>query len=161
MRPRALALAFALAACGKSDDGVVGDRAAMVAVLDADANVAAVLHRADGLVVSGKGKDALALVDGLAREGAEKNAGAADALAPRSRWGKERAEAVKKLTRDRRASVSAYRSALASDELANVVASMEAQKSVEARAMAISSAVREEPTSGCGRGASPPLPSPP
>lgn len=159
MNGRALALVALLGACGES--GTAGDRAAMIAVLDEDANVAGLLHRADGLVVAGKAKDALTLVDGPARIGADANAASAEKLAPRSRWGRERAAAVKKLTGDRRASVTAYRSALASDDVASVITSMEAQKSVEARAIAVSAAVREEPAAGCGRGATPPLPSPP
>ena len=121
-------------------------------MLDADADVAGLLHQADGLVVAGRGRDALAILSGQASERAKRNEGVADGLAPRTRWGKTRAEEVRKLAHERSASVSAYRSALAADDANAVVATLEAQKHVESRAIAATAAAKDAPSAGCGPG---------
>ena len=150
MRARVLALALVLAACGTS--GTAGDQAALLAVLDADADVAGILHQADGLVVAGRGRDALAILSGQASERAKRNEGVAGGLAPRTRWGKTRAEDVRKLAHERNASVSAYRSALAADDASAVVETLEAQKQIESHAIAATAAVKDAPPAGCGPG---------
>jgi hypothetical protein len=143
-----VALAVMLAACSR-DAGATGDQAALRALVDADTEVAELLHSADGLVVAGRTKDAAALLDGPAKEKAERNVKAVASLAPASAWGKSRADDVRAVITDRRASLDAYRFAIAKDDVAGMIDVLKAQQELEARALRAAGRANEPAPSGC------------
>jgi hypothetical protein len=145
---RRLAFALLLGACSR-DAGAAGDQAALRALVDADTEVAELLHAADGLVVAGRAKDAAVLLDGPAREKADRNVKVATSLAPASAWGKSRADDVRGVVTDRRAAIDAYRGAIAKDDIAGMIDVLKAQQELEARALRASSRANEPPPSGC------------
>ena len=141
---RAALLALGLAAAGCSEN-TERDRMTLLRVVGTDQEVSRALHRADELV--GKGKIAEAS-DVLAKDARPKVELAAAELAanePESKWGKARAVDVRAVLTARRTSIDAYAQALTSDDVQKVIDALEAQKPVEARAMAVAQAVRSGP----------------
>jgi hypothetical protein len=126
--------ALAFAACQRGEGDARLDRVTLHARLDADIHVVELLAQADALALRGKADDARKMVDETILPLAKENATLAKSLAPVTAWGKARLSAALDLTAERERSVSAYREALASDDVERVIAAMEAEKPIDERA---------------------------
>ena len=143
-----LPFSFLLIAACRGGGDPRADRVSLRARLDADVQVVQLLASADALAMRGKAKDALRIVEETALPMARENAGRAKALALPSPWGKAQMPATSALTADREASVTAYRDALASDDVERVIQAMEAEKSLDLRAQALQTAIDSAPVGG-------------
>lgn len=117
----------------------------LLRVVAIDQEVSRALHRADELVAKGKAAEAADAVSKDARPKVERAAAELAAHEPTSSWGKARAVDVRVVLKARRESVDAYAAALSTDDVQKVIDALEAQKPVEARAMAVAEAIRSGP----------------
>ncbi|MCC6647986.1 MAG: hypothetical protein IT374_20765 [Polyangiaceae bacterium] len=141
---RAVAVAVAAIALG-CDGATERDRLTLLRVVALDQEASRALHGADELVAKGRAKEASEVLARDARPKVERAAAELTAHEPTSSWGKQRAGDVRAVLRARRESLDAYAAALASDDVQRVIDALEAQKPVEARAMAVAAAVRAGP----------------
>ncbi len=141
---RALAAAIAVIALA-CDGATERDRATLLRVVATDQEVSRALHRADELVAKGKVAEASDVVAKDARPKVELAAAELAAAEPTSSWGKARAADVRVVLKARRETIDGYVAALASDDVQKVIDALEAQKPVEARAMAVAAVVRAGP----------------
>lgn len=138
MRASAALVAFvSLAACGPSEADLARDRAALEQVMAADVKVAGELRKADGELAAGDRTTASETVKTKVIPHADANVTTAEALRPKTPWGKARAVDVTTLVRERRKSLDAYAAALAGDDGNALLAAIESQKLVEKRALSV------------------------
>ena len=129
-------------AVGCQGQGTANDQARLSALLSADMRVSTILRRADEHAVKGRAKEALEVLRREALPLAEKNAADLARASFASPWGNDRAREVRALFADRHASIESYSRALDSDDIAQVIQSMESQKSLEERAQSLAGAIR-------------------
>jgi hypothetical protein len=146
--PTALALSLVLVACqGRAAEA--SDETTLRSLLQRDTAISARLHDVDELTARGKAKEALAALHDRARPLAEESVARTREASFRSGWGKARAEEMKALARDRLDAIGTYEAALESDDVERVIATLDSQKDLERRALALSSAAAAPPSSGC------------
>lgn len=133
-----------LASCRRAP-GPREDAPALQAALGVDRQTSQTLHRADELTVAGKSTEAAALVEQEARPKAAAGEAAAASVAAASPWGQARAQELRKLTRDRAASLGLYGRALQQRDMELLIAALDEQKALEQRAVALEAALGAPP----------------
>lgn len=141
---RALAATVALVALA-CDGATERDRMTLLRVVAIDQEVSRALHRVDELVAKGRGAEASEWISREARPKVERAAAELAAHEPTSSWGKARAVDLRGVLKARRATIDDYAAALATDDVQKIIDALEAQKPVEARAMAVASVIRAGP----------------
>lgn len=126
-----------LVACGPSEADRARDRTAIERVLAADVAVAGLLREADAALGAGDRERAVGHVKTKVVPAADANIIAATGLRATTPWGKARGADLVSLTADRRKSLDGYAKALGSDDGDALLAAIEAQRSIEKRALAL------------------------
>jgi hypothetical protein len=150
-------LALRAAACSKleHESACARDRDAVSALLAEEQGVVALLHEADGLASKGQGAAAADRIERAARAQSERVIARVEQFQPASRWGVEARHDLHNLARERRVAMDAYARALRSDALEVVVREMEAQRTLEALALALQQRLAKPPDASKGECAPP------
>jgi hypothetical protein len=147
-----LALATSLGC--KSDpraQACASDRVELTSLVQQDKEIDKLLHQADLETSKGRGAEAATIITDRATPSAQKLIDKASAWTPASRWGQERRTELVALLRDRARSMVDYASALRSDDLRRVVDQLEAQRSLEQRALGLDRHLTDpQPVEACG-----------
>jgi len=135
-----IALALAVAACSKPDLESL-DRAELQSALASDGTLDDALKKADDAERTGHDDDAADILKRTAEPAADSALAAANALAPRSDWGRKEKDALVALERDRKDEVGRYESALRSGDVEKKIDALKKQLEIEQRAKSIAEEV--------------------
>jgi hypothetical protein len=124
------------------DDLKRSDANALAAVLEADDTLDRLLKQADDVSTKGDDKAAAALLDDKAMSAANDALSRAQALDPKTTWGKDRKDRLVKLLTDRKDEVPRYAAALRSGDLEARLDVLQKQVDQEKRALDLASEVR-------------------
>ncbi|HNS95790.1 MAG TPA: hypothetical protein PLJ27_14500 [Polyangiaceae bacterium] len=113
------------------------DRRQAQAVLEKDKRVARISHEADQLALQGRPRQAADRIEADAKIPMDEAISAAKAWKPQTVWGAERAKDLLALTEQRRQRLTAYVTALRSEQLTKVVEQMELQRDLEKQALEV------------------------
>jgi hypothetical protein len=138
-----VALALAFAAC-KPDGGAL-DRSDLQAAMSADENLDDALKKADDAERAGRDDDAADILKRTAEPAADQALATANALAPRTDWGRKEKDALTALERDRKDEVGRYEAALRSGDVEQKIAALKKQLDIEQRAKGIAEEVAAGP----------------
>jgi hypothetical protein len=138
-----IAVALALGAC-RTDPGAL-DRADLKAAIAADEALDRVLAQADAAEREGRSADAVDILKRKAGPAADDAITAADAVAPRSAWGRKEKKALVALEHDRKAELERYARALGGGDAEAKLAALKGQVDVEKRAKSLSEEIDRGP----------------
>jgi len=138
---RALALCGCLILIGCSRD----DRPALREALAKDEVTDRELIRADDALRKLNGAEADNILKISALPAADEALAAANALAPKTDWGRSRKDELVKLTSDRKGTISRYEDALAKHDDDTMLASLKEQIGIEKRAAALKREIDKGP----------------
>ena len=128
---------IALVACGPSEADRARDRTGVERVLAKDMAASGQLRQVDAALGAGDRVGAITTLEKKAMPAADEAVTAARAFHPTTPWGKARASDLASLTADRRRSMDDYAKALGGDDGNALLATIEAQKIIEKRALAL------------------------
>jgi hypothetical protein len=139
----ALALLVLVLAC--RDDGGALDRADLKNAMAADVALDRALKTADDAEMANHDDEAADILKRTAAPAADDALAAANAVSPRTAWGKKEKDALVALVRDRKDEVGRYERALRGTDMDEKVAAVEKQLAIEKRASALSQEIDRGP----------------
>ena len=126
------------------------DRAQLAALVQQDKEIDMLLHQADLATSKGQGAEAATIISDRAAPATSTLIDQASRFSPASGWGRARRDELAGLLQDRARSMGEYANALRSDDLRRVVEQLEAQRSLERRALELDRALAQpQPVEAC------------
>lgn len=113
--------------------------------MSADENLDDALKKADDAERAGRDDDAADILKRTAEPAADQALATANALAPRTDWGRKEKDALTALERDRKDEVGRYEAALRSGDVEQKIAALKKQLDIEQRAKGIAEEVAAGP----------------
>jgi hypothetical protein len=136
--------ALGVAACSR-EDPVALDRVALRDALASDDALGRALKEADDAAHAGHAAEADDIFKRKVEPAADAAIAAAEAVAPRSPWGRAKKDALVTLERDRKGAVAPFETALHGDDLDAKLAAYEKQLDLERRAQTLAHDIETGP----------------
>ncbi len=137
-------LTSALVALGCSRDATL-DQAELTSAIATDEATSRALKQADDLARAGHPIEAADLLKRAASPAAEQGVSAATALAPRTAWGRNKKDALVRLTADRKREIEGYETAIRVGSDEETLTALTKQIDIEQRAAALAQDIERGP----------------